>query len=197
MSLLAQNIAYVVSHLAALLAAWVAYLAVLKGSQPQLLVYYQPNPDVPSVIDLVIENIGGGSALEVTFSEPLPIDWWGIEKPGVAGSFVSKDGFPTLSAKQRYTFNGGQYSGLASKVGKGVTVKASYKYRDPLGFLRKAEETIVLGVEHLRRMPTRTSASQAIVDALKGPNKTTMQEIRDELRAINKHLDVFSRQQER
>ena len=197
MSLLAQIIAYVVSPLATLLAVWVAYLAVHKGSQPQLLVYYQPNPDVPSVIDLVIENIGGGSALEVTFSEPLPIDWWGIEKPGGAGSFVSEDGFPALSPKQRYTFNGGQYSGLASRVGKGITVKASYKYRNPLGILQKAEETIVLGIEHLRRMPTRTSASQAIVDALKGPNKTTMQEIRDELRAINKHLHVFAKQHER
>src|SRR3546814_8221819 len=75
MSLLAQIIAYVVSPLASLLAVWVAYLAVHRGSQPQLLVYYQPNPDVPSLIDLVIENIGGGSALDVKFSEPLPIDW--------------------------------------------------------------------------------------------------------------------------
>src|SRR3546814_16354632 len=86
-SLLAQIIAYVVSPLATLLAVWVAYLAVHRGSQPQLLVYYQPNPDVPSLIDLVIENIGGGSALDETFSEPLPIDWWGIEKPEGSGYF--------------------------------------------------------------------------------------------------------------
>jgi hypothetical protein len=101
MSLLAQIIAYVVSPLATLLAVWVAYLAVHRGSQPQLLVYYQPNPDVPSLIDLVIENIGGGSALDVKFSEPLPIDWWGIEKPDGSGSFISKDGFPALSAWAR------------------------------------------------------------------------------------------------
>lgn len=197
MSLLAQIIAYVVSPLATLLAVWVAYLAVHRGSQPQLLVYYQPNPDVPSLIDLVIENIGGGSALDVKFSEPLPIDWWGIEKPDGTGSFVSRDGFPALSAGQRYTFNGGQYSGLESNVGKGLKVKVTYKYQNPLGILRKADETIMLCIEHLRRMPTRTSASQAIVDALKGPNKTTVQEIRDELRAINKHLHLLSKQNER
>src|SRR3546814_6080526 len=69
MSLLAQIIAYVVSPLATLLAVWVAYLAVHRGSQPQLLVHYQPNPDVPSLIDLVIENIGGGSALDVRSEE--------------------------------------------------------------------------------------------------------------------------------
>lgn len=186
--MLAQIIAYVISPLATLLAVWVAYLAVHKSSQPQLLVYYQPNPDVPSLIDLVIENIGGGSALEVKFSEPLPIDWWGIEKPDRTGCFISKNGFPALSAGQRYTFNGGQYSGLESTVGEGLKVNVSYKYRNPLGVLRNAEEPILLGIQHLGRMPTRTSASQAIVDALKGPNKTTVQEIRDELRAINGHL---------
>src|SRR3546814_5419923 len=74
MSLLAQITAYIVSPLATLLAVWVAYLALSRNSQPQLLAYYQPNPDVPSVIDLVVENIGGGSAIEVRFSEPLPIN---------------------------------------------------------------------------------------------------------------------------
>src|SRR3546814_1424703 len=80
MSLLSQFSAYVVSPLTTLLAVWVAYLSVHRGSQPQLLVYYQPNPDVPSLIDLVIENIGGGSALDVKFSEPLPIDWRSEER---------------------------------------------------------------------------------------------------------------------
>src|SRR3546814_8020436 len=97
MSRLAQCIAYVVSPLSTLLAVLVAYLAVHRVSQPQLLVYYQPNPDVPSLIDLVIENIGVGSALDVKFSEPLPIDWWGIEKPDGSGSFISKDGLDRKS----------------------------------------------------------------------------------------------------
>lgn len=192
-SLLAQIIVYVISPLATLLAVWVAYLAVHRSSQPQLLIYYQPNPDVSSVIDLVIENIGGGSALEVAFSEPLPIDCWGIEKAEGEGAFVPKEGFPALSAGQRYTFNGGQFSGLQSKVGKGLVVKVTFKYRNPLGFRRRARETILLGIEHLKRMPTRTSAAQAIVDALKGPNRTTMHEIRDELRAIRKHLSVLTK----
>lgn len=46
----------------------------------------------------------------------------------------------------------------------------------------------VLGIDHLKGMPSRTSANQAIVDALKGPNKTTLQEIRDELRQLNQIL---------
>lgn len=93
MSLLAQIIAYIVSPLATLLAVWIAYLAVLRGSQPQLLVYYQPNPDVPSLIDLVVENIGGGSAIGVAFSEHLPIGCFGIERPDGDGALVPKTGF--------------------------------------------------------------------------------------------------------
>ncbi|QTP53855.1 hypothetical protein HNO51_03645 [Billgrantia sulfidoxydans] len=197
MSLLAQIIAYIVSPLATLLAVWIAYLAVLRGSQPQLLIYYQPNPDIPSLIDLVVENIGGGSAIEVTFSEPLPINWFGIEKPQKDGFFIPEHGFPAVSAGQRYVFNGGQYSGLESKLGVGLEVKASYKFRNPFGILRKASDSFILSISHLKGMPTRTSAHQAIVDALKGPNKTTIQEIRNELRAINNNLKLATMQREK
>ncbi len=193
MSMLAQVIAYIVSPLATLLAVWVAYLAVLRGSQPQLLIYYQPNPDVPSLIDLVIENTGGGGAINVTFSEPLPINAFGIEKPDGEGASVPETGLPMVSAGQRYVFNGGQYAGLESRLGTGLPVNIAYKYRNPLGFLRKDSESLVLGIEHLKGMPTRTSANQAIVDALKGPNTTTVQEIRNELRAISKHLQLIAK----
>ncbi len=196
MSLLAQIIAYVISPLATLLAVWVAYLSLLRRAEPQLLVYYQPNPDVPSLIDLVIENIGGGNAIGVTFSEPLPISCFGIEKPNDEGSVVSRQGFPAISPGQRYTFNGGQYSGLHSKLSSGLAVRASYKFRNPLGFTRKHDEAFMLSIEYMKGMPTRTSANQAIVDALKGPNTTTLQEIRNELRDINKHLQLVAKQHE-
>ena len=196
MSLLAQIIAYIISPLATLLAVWVAYLSLLRGAQPQLLVYYRPNPDVPSIIDLVIENIGGGNAIGVTFSEPLPISCFGIEKPDGQGSVVSRQVFPAISPGQRYVFTGGQYAGLHSKLGDGLAVTASYKFRNPLGFARKHDEAFTLSIEHMKGMPTRTSANQAIVDALKGPNTTTLQEIRNELRGINKQLQHAAKQRE-
>lgn len=192
MSLLAQVIAYIVSPLATLLAVWIAYLSLHRSCQPQLLAYYQPNPDVSSVIDLVVENIGGGSAIEVYFSEPLPINWFGIEEPKGEGTYVPKSGFPMVSAGQRYIFNGGQYAGLKRKLQDGLVVKVSYKFRNPIGFIRKQNESFVLGIEHLAGMPTRTSANQAIVEALKGPNKTTIQEIRNELCAMNKQLQLIA-----
>ena len=196
MSLLAQIIAYIVSPLATLLAVSVAYLSLLRGSQPQLLIYYQPNPDVPSIIDLVVDNIGGGTAIGVNFSEPLPINCFGIEEPDGEGDAVSKQGFPAVSPGQKYVFTGGQYSGLKSKLGSGLVVTASYKFRNPIGFALKHDEVFTLSIEHMKGMPTRTSANQAIVDALKGPNTTTLQEIRNELRGINKQLQGAAKHRE-
>src|SRR3546814_5716542 len=63
-----------------------------------------------------------------------------------------------------------------------------------VGCIRRYNESFVLGIEHMKGMPTRTSANQAIVDALKGPNNTTIQEIRNELRAINRNLALLVEQ---
>ena len=115
----------------------------------------------------------------VRLSVPIPINCFGIEQPHGDADFVPKSGFPAVAAGQRYVFCGGQYAGLESKIGDRLEARFSYRYRDPIGINRHLTNDVVLSVEHLRRMPSRTSASQAIVDALKGPNKTTIQEIRD------------------
>lgn len=193
MSALEQIIA-VVSPLATLLAVWVAYLALLRRSQPQLLVYYALNPDTQTLIDLVIENIGEATATDVTFSKPIPVMWFGIENTGNDGSFIDPSGFPAISPGQRYVYSGGQYAGLASKIGSGLPVNVNYKYRSPFGFICKGCESFVLSIAHMTYMPTRTSAQGAIVDALNGSKKTTLHEIRDELRALNKSLKVLAQQ---
>ncbi|GAB2668336.1 hypothetical protein [Arenimonas aestuarii] len=185
---LAEFIAYVFTPLTTALAVWVAYLAVSKGTEPQLLAFYQPNPDVPSLIDLVIENAGGGSAYSVALSVPVPVNCFGIEKPDKDAGSIPVSGFPSVAPSQRFVFNGGQYAGLDSQLKDGLTVTFSYKYRNAIGFERNGREKFVLSVKHLQSMPTRTSADQAIVDALKGPNNTTVQEIRNELRVIAGHL---------
>lgn len=197
MSLLAQIIAYIVSPLATLLAVWVAYLALLKGSQPQLLIYYAPNHDIQTLIDLVIENIGSATATDVTFSKPIPVTWFGIEEPQNDGSFIATSGFPAISAGHRYVYDGGQYAGLASQIGEALSVDVNYKYRGPFGFVRKHRESFVLSMAHMAHMPTRTSAQQAVVDALTSANKTTIHEIRNELRALNKSLQALTQQRAR
>ena len=180
--------------LATLLAVWVAYLALTRSAEPQVQIYYQPNQDVPSLIDLVIENNGGGSAFDITFSHPIPINCFGIRKAEGESSTVPKSGLPMLSPGQRYTFDGGQFGGLKQKLGDGLKVEASFKYRNPIGIVRKGKERYRIGIEHLGRMPSRQSADQAIVEAIKGQNSSTIRSIRDDIRVISKALQQIAKQ---
>jgi len=91
---------------------------------------------------------------------------------------------PAIASAQVYIFDGGQYGGLTSKLGAKLEIEISYKYKNPIGISRKRKESCILSVSHLKNMPSRTSAEQAIVDALKGPNKTTLQKMEDQLNVI-------------
>lgn len=150
-----------------------------------------------SFIDLVIENIGAGSAIDVKLSESLPINRFDGKEPQKERAFIPTAGFPAISSGQRYIFNGGQYAGLKSTLGPGLSVKVSYKFRNPVGFLQRGKEVFVLSVGHLNNMLTRTSSDQAIVDALKSSNITTIHEIRNELHAINEQLRRVVKQREK
>lgn len=181
----AQILFYAVSPIGTLLAVFIAYLALLKQAEPRLLVHYLGSSDIPSLIELVVTNTGNGTALDVVFSKPLPVHCFGIERPDGSGIEVLADGLPAIAPNQTYKFDGGQYAGLAKKLGTGLEITVSYKYKNPFGFISHSRQIFILSVMHLQNMPTRISASQAIVQALKGPNKTTLQEIRDQLAAIS------------
>lgn len=187
-----QIIYYVVSPLITLLAVCVAYMALARQSRPHILVHYRPNSEVQSIIDLVVENIGSGMARNVTFSKPLPVRCYGIERTSGKGDEVLGDGLPAIAAGQKYVFDGGQYGGLIEKLGEKLEVEVAYTYKNPFGFSRKRKELCVLSVRHLQKMVTRQSAEQAIVDALKGPNQTTLQRIENELRNISAAVNNLS-----
>jgi len=193
----AQTIFYFVSPLVTLMAVSVAYLALLKQSQPHILVQYRPNPDIQTFIDLVIENIGGGMARDVMLSNPLPAQCFGIEMPESDGSEVLKDGLPAIAAGQRFVVDGGQYGCLKNKIGEKLEIDISYTFKNPLGLNRRRRERCVLSVGHLSKMPTRTSAEQAIVEALEGPNVTTLQKIQRELQTIGAALNKIADNQRR
>lgn len=172
----------------AVLAALVAYLALYRSSKPQLLIYYRPSPDVSGLIDLVFENIGQGSAIDIKFSTDIPVCCFGYHGLNWSGAFISKSGFPMLSPGQKYIVDGGQVSGIKEKLNKTLAVRATYKYKNPIGCMSEESESFVLSVEHFSGMTARTSAEQAITDALISQNKTTLHEVRDELRKINASL---------
>lgn len=182
------------SPLVTLLAVSVAYLALVKQSRPHILVQYRPNPGIPSIIDLVIENIGGGMARNVKFSQAIPARCYGIEKPDGNGGEVLGEGCPAIAAGQQLIFDGGQYSGLLSRIGEKLTVNVTYEYINPLGMTRMREEECILSVTHLLSMPSRTSGEQAIVDALTSNNSTTLHKIEKQLAVIGFALSKISKE---
>lgn len=187
---------YLANYLApasAALAALVAYVAVYKNSQPQLVAYYQPSPRRQSIIELVIENVGTGNAFDITFSKPIPIGWFGIETPSGSGKYIPTSGIPTLAPGQRLVFFGGQYGGLLKELGeKGMQLDISYKFNPPLWCTTSATDTCGLSVKHLEGMATVKSMEQAVVDAIEGNNATTIKDIRGALQKIEKHLAAMS-----
>lgn len=193
----AQTIFYVVTPFISLTAVLVTYLALSKQSKPRLLVHYQPNSKHQSIIDLIVENIGNGMAIDVTFSQPLPARCYGIEKPEGEASEVLSNGLPAIAAGQKYVFDGGQYGGLSVMLDPSLEIRVSYMYKNPFGITRKRTETCILSIEHLKYMTTRPSAEAAIVDALKGPNTTTLQQIREELSFIHNALSKISKNDEK
>ena len=193
---LAKIVFYVISPTITLVAVLVAYLALAKQSKPHILVHYRSNTNVQSIIDLVIENVGSGMASEVKFSVPIPVSYYGIEKSSKKGFDILQDGLSALAVGQQLVYDGGQYGGLSERLGKKLEVVVSYKYKNPLGMTRKRSEICVLSVSHLRRMTTRGSAEQAIVDALKGPNKTTLQRIEKCIDRIGSSLEKLSKERD-
>lgn len=180
--------------LGAVLAALVAYLALYRNSKPQLLIYYRPNPDARSIIDLVVENIGQGSAIGVKFSTDIPVNCYGLRGLDWRGEYIPKSGFPMLAPGQKHIFDGGQFVGIEKKLNGGLAVRVSYQYKNPIGCLSEDSESFVLSVEHLKGMSVRKSSNQAIVDALTSHNKTTLHEVRDELHQINAWLEKIANQ---
>lgn len=177
----------------AALAALVAYVAVYKNSQPQIVAYYQPSERQQSIIELVIENVGTGNATDIKFSKPIPIGWYGIDAPSGHGSHIPTSGIPLLAPGQRLVFHGGQFGGLAKELGaEGLRLDITYKFNPPMWRKKTVVDACVLSIEHFRGMATIKSMEQAVVDAIEGRNPTTLKDIRGSLKKIEQHLAQLS-----
>lgn len=188
-----QYLADYLAPASAALAALVAYVAVYKNSQPQLVAYYQPSERQQSIIELIIENVGTGNATDIKFSKPIPIGWYGIEGSSGHGSYIPTSGLPLLAPGQRLVFHGGQFGGLAMELGpEGIQLDITYRFNPPLWRKKRAIDTCVLSIEHFRGMATIKSLDQAVVDAIEGRNQTTIKSISDSVQGIERNLAAIS-----
>lgn len=187
-----QTAFYIVSPIGTLLAVATAYYAIYRQTKPCIAVYYEPNPDTATFIDLVIRNIGTGSARDISFSNPLPILCWGVDKPDGREVKHIDHKIPFLAPGKELRFNAGQYGGLQNIIQDGMSIVAQYTFRTPLHSEKKGTDSSILDVNYMQFSGTKNSAAQDLSDALKGKNDTVFIEMNQSLASISKSLSVLA-----
>lgn len=115
----------------------VTYLLLRTQADPQVIVYTKHDPLRPTVLLIVIENVGNGVAYNVKFqlAKPIVKEAWGVEQPSsdplrVMSEGPLASGIPILAPKERRVLTWGQYGGLSSVLGVGgVNITCTFESR--------------------------------------------------------------------
>ncbi|WP_445174955.1 hypothetical protein, partial [Microcoleus sp.] len=136
---LAASLAALAALLSALFAALYTYLTfrlVRSQSEPNVVVYVKHDESRPTMIQIVVENIGRGLATDIRFtsSRPIPIKAWGvtIDQSTTSESLTEGpliDGIPSLGPGDSRKITWGQYGGLIKAIGN-EELSISYRYKD-------------------------------------------------------------------
>ncbi len=103
--------------------ATITYVVYRSATDPEVIVYADVDRKRPSIVNLIIKNIGKGPALDISFhpSKPLPTEAFSIEVPEdmpgpmVTGPIVT--GVPYLAPGQELVLTWGQFGGLKKYMG--------------------------------------------------------------------------------
>ena len=107
---------------------------VRSQSEPKVIVYVRHDVDRPSLLILVVENIGRDIARSITFkcSRPIPAEAFGIAGPNREAKTMTKGpfvvGIPSLSPGDSRVITWGQYGGLAAAIGP-TPIELEYTYK--------------------------------------------------------------------
>lgn len=141
----------VVSLLVATIAASAAYLLSRIASEPHVIVYTKHDRDRPTMLVIVIENIGRGVAYDVEFEleRRIPRYARGIAPTGDKrvvdemreGPLIA--GVPSLAPGEQRVLNWGQYGGLRDALGgRPVEVRARFEGGWPIRWSHEVESVL-------------------------------------------------------
>jgi hypothetical protein len=132
-------IAAVAASLSALSSAvytFLTYRLVRAQSEPNVAVYVRHDDSRPSLIEIVVANIGRGLATDLSFTSSRPLfhkafgvslDQATTAEPMLDGPLV--EGIPALGPGDSRRITWGQYGGLLKALGDGtITVQCHYKH---------------------------------------------------------------------
>lgn len=121
--------------LIAVASAIVTFAVFRSSTDPLVIVYADPDLTRPSVVNLVIKNIGKGPAHNISFtsSRALPCEAFGISEPEIMANEMSSGpiitGIPFLAPDQKISLTWGQYGGLHKYIGNDPIKISTYFLR--------------------------------------------------------------------
>ena len=140
-----------VSFLMALIAissVLISYAIYRSSTDPEVILYSQSDLKRPSIINLIVHNIGKSPALNVCF-EPeraLPEKAFGIEMAQMPNKMTDGpliNGIPYIAPNQQFVITWGQYGGLHKYFGSSyIDVKISFERPKSLFCKNKPKTTI-------------------------------------------------------
>ena len=117
-------------------------------NKPYVIVYAKQREDSPSVVQIIIENIGTAPAYDIKFSIPknFALRAWGISNPTNnptpldSGPWI--EGINQLAPKQKIVFYWGQYGGIKARL-NGHVAKINVFFKNTLGKNQQKTENIL------------------------------------------------------
>lgn len=128
--------------------AIITHAVYRSSTDPEIIVYADTDKKRPSIINLIIKNIGKGPAKDITFktSKKLPKRAYGIEEPNDMAEVMDSgpiiSGIPYMAPNQEIIITWGQYGGLKKYIGKGnIVVTAQYKRTTTINIWKKSSSS--------------------------------------------------------
>lgn len=176
----------ILSLVIALLSLIVTYIVYRDNSTGDVVVYAQVDKKRPTIINLVIQNIGKGIAKDIQFScvNGIPKKAYGIsrlEKPlkvYESGAFIN--GLPILFPNEKLVYSWGQLGGLKEALnGKPLNIEVIFFSRNSLQLRRKkTKNSFLIDVTSFEEVDISTTVFE--------------QEVKLSLRAIAKSLEKIA-----
>lgn len=165
----------------AVMATVINYFFFRSQIDPHVIVYATSDDRRPTIILIVIENIGKSMAKGITFSfsKPMPQDAFGFEnapQPPVLDRGPLYTGIPALGPGAKRIITWGQYGGLHKALGD-LPMNVIIKFTGKSLFLGQTEYEVVC--------PLDIKSFEFTDDS----NNNWGQEIADQLKVIAKALD--------
>jgi len=124
------------SAVAASVYTWLTFRLVRSQAEPNVIVYVRHDESRPSILQIVVENIGRGLASDLRFeaSRPIPTHAWGTTEREIRPAKMMAEGpliagIPTLAPGDSRKISWGQYAGLEKALdGNAILLTCRYKH---------------------------------------------------------------------